>query len=87
MEFFYIYKPLAHPEYENYVKPFTIQERLMHIMEAKRRLGSAAFTWLADTMDNDYHKIVGETPNSELVIDPERQGCCRAQGVERTRTC
>ena len=69
MEFFYIYKPLAHPEYENYVKPFTIQERLMHVMEAKRRLGSS-ITWLADTMDNDYHKIVGETPNSELVIDP-----------------
>jgi hypothetical protein len=69
VEFFYIYKPLAHPEYENYVKPFTIQERLMHVMEAKRRLGSS-ITWLADTMDNDYHKIVGETPNSELVIDP-----------------
>lgn len=69
VEFFYIYKPLAHPEYENYVKPFTIQERLMHVMEAKRRLGSS-ITWLSDTMDNDYHKIVGETPNSELVIDP-----------------
>jgi hypothetical protein len=69
VDFYYIYKPLAHPEYENYVKPFTIQERLMHVMEAKRRLGSS-ITWLADTMDNDYHKIVGETPNSELVIDP-----------------
>jgi hypothetical protein len=39
VEFFYIYKPLAHPEYDNYVSPFTIQERLMHVMEAKRRLG------------------------------------------------
>lgn len=70
VDFFYIYKPLAHPEYENYVSPFTIQERLMHVMEAKRRLGSS-ITWLADTMENDYHKLVGETPNSELVIDPD----------------
>ena len=69
VEFFYIYKPLAHPEYENYISPFTIQERLMHIMEAKRRLGSS-ITWLADTMDNDYHELVAQTPNSEMVIDP-----------------
>jgi len=69
VEFFYIYKPLAHPEYENYISPFTIQERLMHVMEAKRRLGSS-ITWLADTMDNAYHEVVGLTPNSELVIDP-----------------
>jgi len=69
VEFFYIYKPLAHPEYDNYVSPFTIQQRLMHVMEAKRRLGSS-ITWLADTMENDYHKALGETPNSELIIDP-----------------
>ena len=41
----------------------------MHVMEAKRRLGSS-ITWLADTMENDYHKALGETPNSELIIDP-----------------
>jgi hypothetical protein len=70
VEFFYVYKPLAHPEYDNYVRPFTIQERLMHIMEAKRRLGSS-ITWLADTMDNDYHELMGLTPNSEIVIDPD----------------
>ena len=70
VEFFYIYKPLAHPEYDNYVSPFTIQERLMHIMEAKRRLGSS-ITWLSDTMDNAYHKAMGQTPNSELVAGPD----------------
>lgn len=70
VEFFYIYKPLAHPEYDNYVSPFTIQERLMHIMEAKRRLGSS-ITWLSDTMDNDYHEAMGQTPNSELLVDPD----------------
>ena len=70
VEFFYIYKPLAHPEYDNYVSPFTIQERLMHVMEAKRRLGSG-ITWLSDAMDNPYHEAMGQTPNSELVVDPD----------------
>ena len=70
VEFFYIYKPLAHPEYDNYVSPFTMQERLMHVMEAKRRLGSS-ITWLSDTMDNVYHDAMGQSPNSELVVDPD----------------
>lgn len=70
VRFFYIYKPLAHPEYDNYISPFTIEERLMHIAEAKRRLGSS-ITWLADTMDNAYHEAMGRTPNSELVVDPD----------------
>lgn len=66
--FYYIYKPLAHPEHNGYVSPFSLQERLMHVAEAKRRLGSG-ITWLADTMANDYHESMGRTPNSELVVD------------------
>ena len=69
VNFYYIYKPLAHPEYDNYVSPINLQERLMHITEAKRRLGTS-ITWLADSMTNVYHKASGETPNSELVVDP-----------------
>lgn len=69
VEFYYIYKPLAHPELNSYVSPFNLEERLMHVAEAKRRLGSS-ITWLADTMDNVYHTAMGNTPNSELVIDP-----------------
>ena len=64
----YIYQPLAHPELDTYVSPFTLEERLMHVGEAKRRLGSSV-TWLADTMSNDYHEAVGRTPNSEFVLD------------------
>ena len=70
VEFYYVYKPLAHPELNNYVSPFSIEERLMHVEEAKRRLGSS-ITWLADTMENDYHELMGRTPNSELVMDPD----------------
>ena len=29
VKFFYVYKALAHPEYERYVTPFTQDERLM----------------------------------------------------------
>ncbi|MEE9571285.1 MAG: hypothetical protein V3W02_06255 [Gammaproteobacteria bacterium] len=68
--FYYIYKPLAHPEYNNYIAPVTIEERLMHVEEAKRVLGTS-FNWLADTMDNVFHDAMGKTPNSELVIDPD----------------
>lgn len=68
MQFFYVYKPLAHPELDNYVSPFTLEERLMHVEEAKRRLGSSV-SWLADTMANDFHEAVGRTPNSEFVLD------------------
>jgi len=42
----------------------------MHITEAKRRLGSS-ITWLADSMDNVYHNASGQTPNSEVVVDPD----------------
>ena len=70
VNFYYIYKPLAHPEYQNYVSPFSIDERLMHVAEAKRRLGTA-IPWLADTMDNTYHEAMGRTPNSELVVGPD----------------
>ncbi len=70
VDFYYIYKPLAHPEYNNYVTPFTLEERLMHVAEAKRRLGSS-IAWLADDMHNPYHEAMARTPNSELVVDPE----------------
>ena len=70
VQFFYVYKPLAHPERDSYVSPFSIEERLMHIAEAKRRLGMSV-SWLADTMDNVFHDVMGRTPNSELVLDSD----------------
>ena len=70
VDFYYIYKPLAHPEFNNYVVPVNLEERLMHIEEAKRVLGSS-ITWLADTMDNVWHEVMANTPNSELILDPE----------------
>ncbi len=70
VDFYYIYKPLAHPEFNNYVVPVTLEERLMHVDEAKRVLGSS-ITWLADTMDNPWYDVMARTPNSELIVDPD----------------
>ena len=70
VDFYYIYKPLAHPEYNNYVVPVNLEERLMHVEEAKRVLGSS-ITWLADTMDNPWHGVMANTPNSELIVGPD----------------
>ncbi len=70
MRFYYIYKALAHPERDGYVKPFSLKERLMHVREAERRLGSR-IPWLCDGMSNDLKSALGGVQNAELVIDPE----------------
>ena len=70
MRFYYVYKALAHPERDGYVKAFTLKERLMHIQEAERRLGSK-IPWIADGMSNDLKRALGGVQNAELVIDPE----------------
>lgn len=68
MSFYYIYKALAHPEWDGYVTPYTLEERLMHVDEAKRTLGSR-ITWLVDTMDNVTKHTMGDAPNSEWILD------------------
>jgi len=70
VQFFYLYKALAHPEHLGYVRPVTLGERLMHIKEAERTLGSG-ITWICDTMSNDLKHAIGNAPNSEYVLDPE----------------
>ena len=70
VRFYYLYKALAHPELNGYVKPITLKERLLHVREAQRVLGSK-ITWICDTMANDAKHALGNRPNSEFVIDPE----------------
>ena len=69
VRFFYIYKALAHPEANGYIQPFTLEERLLHVQEAKRTLGSD-IEWICDNMDNDLKQALGGAPNSEFIIDP-----------------
>ena len=69
VQFRYIYKSLAHPERDGYVQPLTIEERLMHIKEAKRTLGTKV-EWICDTMSNDLKHALGDAPNSEFIVGP-----------------
>lgn len=70
VKFYYIYKALAHPETNGYVAPFNLEERLMHVAEARRTLGTD-IPWICDSMDNDLKHAFGDRPNSEFVLDPE----------------
>lgn len=70
VKFYYIYKALAHPELNGYVTPYTLEERLLHVREARRTLGSS-IPWLCDTLANDAKHGLGNAPNSEFVLDAE----------------
>lgn len=70
MQFYYIYKSLAHPENNGYVQPFNLKERLMHVAEAKKKLGSR-FQWICDSMDNQLKHTFGDRPNSEFLFGPD----------------
>lgn len=70
VQFFYVYKSLAHPEINSFVSPVTKEERLLHIAEFGRRTNSK-MPWLCDTMANELAAAVGGAPNGEYIIDPE----------------
>jgi hypothetical protein len=70
VKIYYIYKSLAHPEHNGYVQPITLKERLMHITEAKRTLGTE-IPWICDAMENNLKHSLGNAPNSEFIIDPQ----------------
>jgi len=70
VRFYYVYKALAHPELHGYVQPYTLEERLAHVREAVRRLGTR-IPWLVDPMDNRLKHAFGDQPNSEFIIGPD----------------
>lgn len=70
VDFYFVYKALAHPQGNGFVRPTTIKERLTHIQTAKKSLGTT-IPWLADSMDNEFKHAMGDRPNSEFVIGPE----------------
>ena len=70
VQFYYLYKQLAHPELDQYIDPFTLKERLMHVRQAEVQLGSR-IPWIADAMTNELKNALGDRPNSEFIIDPD----------------
>ena len=71
VQFHFIYKSLAHPENNGYVNPITVEERLLHIREAKRVFEGTTIPWLADNMQNDLKVKLGGLNNPEFIFDPE----------------
>ena len=71
VKFYYVYKALAHPEYMSYINPFTLEERLMHVEEAKRTLGMT-IPWIVDDMDNTLKEALSKRfSNAEVIIDAQ----------------
>jgi hypothetical protein len=70
VNFFYVYKSVQHPEINNFVSAFTLEERLKHVGEAKRRF-QTEIPWICDSMENSIKKAFGGAPNGEFVIDPD----------------
>ena len=70
VQFYYVYKSVQHPEINNYLSAFTLKERLKHVAEARRRLGSE-IPWICDNMKNDVKHAFGSAPNGEFVLDPQ----------------
>ena len=70
VQFYYLYKQLAHPELNHYIDPFTLEERLMHVRQAEVQLGSR-IPWIADAMTNELKNALGGMPNSEFIVDPD----------------
>ncbi len=70
VRFYYYYRALAHPENNAYIKPFSLEERLLHVAEAERRL-QVEIPFIADNMDNDLKHALGGVSNPEFLFDPE----------------
>ena len=70
VNFYYVYANVQHPEINNFVAPYSLKERLMHVAEVKKRTQSE-IPWICDTMKNEIKLALGGAPNGELVIDPE----------------
>ena len=66
--FIYLYKTLAHPENNGYIQAFTLQERLAQATAANGRLKNA-IPFFVDGMDNSALKALGNSPNSQVIVD------------------
>ena len=72
VQFYYIYQSLRHPEREGYVQPQNTKERLMHVAEAKERLGTKV-PWIMDTIDDSFRVAMKTNSNSVFIISPDSE--------------
>ena len=70
VDFYFLYHVLAHPENRGYIQPMTIEERFLHIKEAKRTLGTNV-PWIADSMENELKEMYVWASNPEFIFAPD----------------
>jgi hypothetical protein len=70
VKFYYFYKSLRHPELEGYVQAQNIQERLLQLAEARKKLGTKV-PWIADTIDDSIRIGLRSGSNSVYLVSPE----------------
>ncbi len=70
VQFFYVYSNVQHPEINNFVAPYNVKERLMHIEEIVRR-SKSEMPWLCDNMKHDLKSALRAAPNGEYVFDKD----------------
>jgi len=72
VQFFYVYQSLRHPEREGYVQAQNMNERLLQLAEAKKKLGTSV-PWIADTIEDSFRVTMGTNSNSVFVISPKSE--------------
>lgn len=70
VRFYYFYKSLRHPELGGYVEAQNLDERLLHIKEARVKLGTRV-PWIADSMDDSVRIGLRSGANSVYLISPD----------------
>ena len=68
VNFYLVYKTLAHPTSSGFLPPVSISERVFQARAAKAMLGTS-IPWLSDNMTNELADAVSAGANSELIID------------------
>ncbi len=72
VQFFYFYKSLRHPELGGYVEPQMMSERLLHIADAKEKLGTRV-PWISDTLEDSLRIGLKAGSQSVYLVSPEGQ--------------
>ena len=70
VQFFFFYKSLRHPELGGYVEAQNLEERMLQLAEAKKKLATT-IPWLADTFENEMRDGLGAGANSVYLISPD----------------
>ena len=70
VQFVWVYRRLIHPGFEGYLSPTSLDERLQHVEEMRKRFPTAG-RWVSDTLEGDLEKACEGRRWVVQVLDPE----------------